>query len=90
MSTFLIDHALPDAGRPSDEEPGHAGRRSTAVFTGAAGAQWLRGYVTFDSGACVYIAPDVASLLGLAARTGIPADAVLDIHGVQDSTSGGA
>ncbi|HMO54508.1 MAG TPA: DUF4242 domain-containing protein [Tepidiformaceae bacterium] len=62
MPKFLIERNVPGAGRLSAGDLSALSRKSCEVLNDLGPAiQWVQSYVTDDSIACVYVAPNAAS-----------------------------
>jgi hypothetical protein len=91
MPKYVIERDLPGAGGLSGDALRGISEKSNAVLGEMGGdVQWLHSYVTGDKIFCVYIAPNEARVLEHATRGGFPANAVLQVSGVIDPTTGGA
>lgn len=88
MPKYIIERTIPGAGSLSREELQAASVNSNGVLEDlGAEIQWVQSYVTDDKITCVYIAPDEAMVREHARRTGLPADAVMELRTVIDPTT---
>jgi len=89
MPKYVIERAIPGAGKLSAKELHAIAAKSNEVLDSLAGrAQWLQSYVTEDKITCVYIADSVETVHEHAKCGGFPADAVLKVSAVIDPTTG--
>lgn len=85
MPKFVIERAVPGAGKLSDAEVRGIAQKSCQVLEGMKGAvQWQHSYVTDDKLFCVYIARDEAAVRQHATEGGFPADKVLRVRRIID------
>ena len=85
----LIERELPGAGALSADELHTISAKSNQVLADMAPrAQWLESFVTGDKLYCVYIAEDEATVLEHAECGGFPANAVNQVVGIIDPTTG--
>jgi len=89
MPKYVIERALPGAGKLSPEELHEISATSNKVL-GQLGPEirWLHSYVTDDKIYCVYVAPDPDIILEHARCGGFPADLVTQVSAVIDPSSG--
>lgn len=90
MPKYVIEREIPGVGSWSHEELQAASQRSNEVLAGLPGVQWQQSYVTGDKLYCVYIAPDAEQVREHARQGGFPADAVNEVVGTIDPTTGGS
>ena len=77
MPKFVIERDVPGVGKLSDAQLREISQKSVAVLKEmGVGIQWLHSYVTGDKVYCVYLAPDEATILEHARRTGLPANRI--------------
>jgi hypothetical protein len=85
----VIERELPGAGSLSDAELHSISAKSNQVIADLNGrVQWVHSYVTGDKLYCVYIAEDEAAVLEHANGGGFPANAVNEVTGIIDPTTG--
>ncbi len=91
MPKFVIERAVPGAGKLSDKELQQMSAKSNDVLRGMTSEgtpiQWVESYVTGDKLYCVYNAPNEQSVREHAKRGGFPADSVAQVTRVIDPTS---
>jgi hypothetical protein len=74
MPRYVIERAVPGAGRLSDAEIKAVAKKSCDVLRGMKGSvQWEHSYVTDEKIFCVNIAPDEAAVRKHAQKDGFPA-----------------
>lgn len=90
MPKFVIERALPGAGKLSAEELHDISQKSNKVISdlGPDLLRWQQTYVTDDTLYCVYIAPDEDILFEHARCGGFPATKVSRISAVIDPSTG--
>jgi len=88
MPKYVIERAIPGAGKLSAQELRAVATKSNAVL-GELGRpiQWVQSYVTDDKIYCVYIAESASLVREHAKRGGFPADAVNEVRAIIDPTS---
>jgi Protein of unknown function (DUF4242) len=90
MPKYVIERELPGAGQLGADDLRSLSEKSNAVLEEMGGdVQWLHSYVTGDKLFCVYIASDAERVREHARCGGFPANAVLEVTGVIDPTTGG-
>ena len=94
MPKYVIERAIPGAGKLSDKEIQSVSAASNKVLHDMAAegkdVQWVQSYVTGDKLYCVYNAPNADAVREHAKRGGFPADAVNQVARVIDPTTGDA
>ena len=89
MPRYLVERALPGAGRLTPEELQAIAQKSNQVLAGMGGrAQWVQSYVSDDAVTCVYIADSPEAIREHAAAGGFPLTEIRRISGVIDPTTG--
>jgi hypothetical protein len=90
MPKYVIERELPGAGQLTADDLRGISEKSNAVLEEMGGdVQWLHSYVTGDKLFCIYIAPNAERVKEHARCGGFPANAVLQVTGVIDPTTGG-
>lgn len=85
MPQFVIERAVPGAGRLSEEEIREMSLRSIGALSEIGSQiQWLHSYVTEDKVYCIYLAPDEQTIQDHARRARIPADRVSAVRRMID------
>jgi len=85
MPKFVIERDVPGAGNLSDAQWRELAQKSVSVLKGMGSQiQWLHSYVTGDKVYCIYLAPDEATILEHAKRTGLPANRVSAVRRLID------
>jgi cell division inhibitor SulA len=88
MPKYVIERAIPGAGRLSSEELQAISQKSCGVLTELGPQiQWVQSYVTGDKVYCVYIAPNESLVREHARRGGFPADRVSEVTSIIDPTT---
>lgn len=88
MPKYVIERELPGAGSLSAETLQAISQKSCGVLRGLGPQiQWVQSYVTDDKIYCIYIAPDVDSVLEHAKQGGVPANSVAQVRTVIDPTT---
>ncbi|MGD0404846.1 MAG: DUF4242 domain-containing protein [Candidatus Acidiferrales bacterium] len=88
MPKFVIEREVPGAGSLTDAQLREMSQKSVSVLKGMGpGIQWLHSYVTGDKVYCVYLAPDEATVMEHAKRTGIPANRVSAVRRLIDAST---
>lgn len=90
MPKYVIERDIPGAGSVGPEEVRALSEKSNGVIADLGDVQWVQSYVTGDKLFCLYIAPSEDRVREHASRTGIPANAVHEVVGIVDPTTGGA
>jgi Protein of unknown function (DUF4242) len=89
MPKFVIERVLPGLGAMSAADLATTSAKSNEVLaTLAPHVQWVQSYVTADKLYCVYVADDAAMVREHARLGGFPADAVNEVSGMIDPTTG--
>lgn len=89
MPQYVIERALPGAGRLSPQELKEISQRSCAVLKELGpGIQWVQSYVTDDKIYCVYVAPNAELIREHARQGGFPANRIAQVRSVIDPTTG--
>jgi hypothetical protein len=85
MHRYLIERALPGAGKLSTDELTAIATKSNEVLSGMAGrAQWVESYVTDNAITCVYLAEGPEAVREHAAAGGFPVTEIRAISTVID------
>ena len=85
MPKYVIEREMPEVGNLTTEELQGASQVSVGVLAEMGPQiQWVHSYVTGDKIYCVYIAPDEASVLEHARRSGFPADQISTVAAIID------
>jgi hypothetical protein len=89
MPKFVIEREIPGASKMTPTELAEAARKSNSVLR-ALGPQiqWIHSFVTDDKLYCVYLAPDEATILEHARRSGFPASRISAVRAMLDPTDG--
>lgn len=88
MPRYLIERAIPGAGKLSKAELHAIAQKSCGVLEGMGPRiQWVQSYVTGDKITCIYIAPDEGMVREHARQGGFPADQVLEVKAIIDPTT---
>jgi Protein of unknown function (DUF4242) len=94
MPKYVIERALPGAGKLSDKEIHDVSVASNKVIhdmiAEGKSLQWVESYVTGDKLYCVYNAQNADTIREHAKRGGFPANSVNQVTRVIDPTSGDA
>ena len=91
MAKYVIERAMPGAGKLSSEELRAASAVSNEVLaTLSPRVKWQQSYVTDDKIFCVYIADDPEVIREHARLASLPADAVHLVGAVIDPSTGDA
>jgi hypothetical protein len=89
MPKFVIERALPGAGKLTPAELQAVSRKSCAALEEVGrGVQWQQSYVTDDKIYCIYIAPDEAGVKRHAEVGGFPAHPISQVRAVIDPVTG--
>ena len=87
MKTFLIEREIPDAGQLThDELRGITSTSNDAVASLDKPYKWLHSYVAGDKVYCVHQAEDAGVIREHARAGGFPANLVVEVASVFDST----
>jgi hypothetical protein len=85
MPKFVIERAIPGAGKLTPAELQAISRKSCAVLSDVGpSVQWLQSYVTDDKIYCVYIAESEADVREHAQKSGFPANKISTVSAVID------
>jgi hypothetical protein len=88
MPKYLIERNIPGAGSLDRDELRAASQNSCGVLRDLGPQiQWVHSYVTDDKITCVYISPSEEMIREHARRTGLPADAIMEIRTIIDPTT---
>jgi hypothetical protein len=88
MPKYVIEREIPNAGAFSPEELQAISQTSCGVLHEMGPKiQWVESFVTQDKVYCIYIAPDVDSVLEHAKRGGFPANKVSEVKTKIDPTT---
>jgi len=88
MPKFVIERAIPGAGKLPANELQAISQKSCAVLTSMGPQiQWVQSYVTDDKIYCVYNAPDAETVREHARKGGFPADVVARVRTIIDPTT---
>jgi len=88
MPKFLIERAIPGAGKLSPQELQGVAQKSCGVLQRLGPQiQWVHSYVTGDKVYCVYVAPNEEMVRKHAAEGGFPANRISEIVGTIDPTT---
>ena len=89
MPKFVIERDIPGASKMTPSELAEAARKSNSVLRELGPQiQWIHSFVTDDKLYCVYLAPDEATILEHARRSGFPASRISAVRALLDPTSG--
>jgi hypothetical protein len=85
MPQYVIEREIPGAGSLTDEQLREVSLRSLETLSQLGPTiQWLHSYVTEDKVYCVYLAPDEATIVEHARRTGIPSNRISAVRRLLD------
>ncbi len=88
MPKFVIEREVPGAGDLSEAQLREISQKSVKVLCEMGPEiQWLHSYVTGDKVYCIYLAPDVATIMEHARRVGLPANRVSAVRRLIDPTT---
>jgi hypothetical protein len=88
MPKFVIERAIPNAGKLSPEELRGISQKSCGVLRNLGPQiQWVQSYVTDDKVYCVYIAPNKEMVQEHAKQGGFPANRISEVKSVIDPTT---
>ena len=83
MPRYVIERALPGAGRLTADELGAVARKSNEVLARLGSAiEWHESYVADDRIFCLYTAPSPELIREHARQGGFPADRISEIRAV--------
>jgi hypothetical protein len=89
MPRYLIERALPGAGKLSPSELHDIAAKSNEVLAGMGGrAHWVQSYVTDDAITCEYLADDAETIREHAGGGGFPVTSIREIGSVIDPQTG--
>ncbi len=89
MPKFVIEREIPGASKMTPAELAEAARKSNSVLRDLGPQiQWIHSFVTDDKLYCVYLAPDEATILEHARRSGFPASRISAVRAMLDPTNG--
>jgi hypothetical protein len=87
MKTYLIERDVPGVGHSTPETFCAIAKKSKDVLDAqGVGIQWVESYVADDKTYCVYRARSEALIRDHAARSGFPANRIVEIRRVLDPT----
>jgi hypothetical protein len=90
MPRYLIERAVPGAGRLDADELQGIARKSNEVLAGMAGrAHWVETYVSEDALTCVYLAESPEALREHASSGGFPVTGIREVTSVMDPSTAG-
>jgi hypothetical protein len=88
MPKYVIERAIPGAGKLSAEELQGVSQKSCSVLQNLGPQiQWVQSYVTGDKIYCVYIAPNEEMVREHARQGGFPANSVAEVKTIIDPTT---
>lgn len=88
MPKYVIERAIPGAGRISPQELQSISQKSCSVLRGLGPQiQWIESFVTDDKIYCIYLAPNREMVLEHARQGGFPADSVAEVRTMIDPTT---
>jgi len=91
MPKYVVERGLPGLGLMSPDELAATAAQSNKVLDEMApDVQWQHSYITDDKMYCIYLATDAEAVREHARRGGFPADAVNQVGGTIDPTTGEA
>ena len=89
MPKFVIEREIPGASKMTPAELAEAARKSNAVLRELGPQiQRIHSFVTDYKLYCVYLAPDEATILEHARRSGFPASRISAVRALLDPTDG--
>lgn len=89
MPRYLVERALPGAGRLTADELRTIAATSNGVLAGMGGrAQWVQSFVSDDAITCVYLAESPEAVREHAAAGGFPVTGIRQVGAVLDPSSG--
>ena len=89
MPRYVIERALPGAGKLSAEELRSISQKSNGVLSDLGPSiQWVESYVTENKIYCVYQAPNKEIIQEHAAKGGFPADSIEEIKNMINPVTG--
>lgn len=88
MPKYVIERAIPGAGKISPQELQSISQKSCSVLRGLGPQiQWIESFVTDDKIYCIYLAPNREMVLEHARQGGFPADSVAEVRTMIDPTT---
>jgi len=91
MNKYIIERAIPGAGKFSAEELQGLSQKSAEVLQEmGTSITWVQSYVTTDKIYCVYIAENEELVLEHARKGGFPADQISEVSTIIDLTTANA
>lgn len=88
MPKYVIEREIAGAGNLTDEELTAISRKSCSILNELGPrTQWVQSFVTQDKIYCLYIAPDVKSVIEHAQKGGFPANSIYEVKRVIDPTT---
>lgn len=85
MPKYVIERAIPGAGKLSAEELKKISQTSNSVLQDMGPQiQWVQSYVTGDKIYCIYNAPNEEMVREHARKGGFPADSVSEVKNIID------
>ena len=88
MPKYVIEREIPNAGALSPDELKAISQTSCGVLSEMGPKiQWVESFVTQDKIYCIYVAPDVESVMEHASRGGFPANSVAQVRTIIDPTT---
>ena len=88
MPRFVIERALPNAGRLTPAELQGISQKSREVLEGMGPKiQWVESFVTDDKIYCVYVAPNAEMIREHARQGGFHADSIEEVRAIIDPTT---
>lgn len=87
LKQFVIERSVPGIGASTPAQMCAIARQSKEVLDAqGVGIQWVESYIADDRTYCVYRAESEALIRDHAARSGFPADRIVEIRRVLDPT----
>lgn len=88
MPKFVIERDIPGAGDLTQDQLQEAAQTSCGVLLEMGPRiQWVQTYVTDNKMFCIYNAPDEASIMEHAKKSGFPADKISRVRAIFDPTT---
>lgn len=89
MPKFIIEREIPGAGQMSSDELRNVTQTSCCILRDMGPQiQWQHSYVTDDKLYCIYISPDVSSIINHAQQGNFPVNKISQIREMIDPTTG--
>lgn len=89
MPKFIIERAIPGAGRLTPSELQTISQKSCSILKEMGPEiQWVQSYVTDEKVYCVYIAPNEEAIRQHAEQGGFPVNNIAPIRSIIDPTTG--